>query len=137
MMFMYHIKLLILLLLLVLSLSWNINKNDTNKNDTNKNDTINRERDRVYVDLSLGRVIGYRDGRVNVFLGIPFAEPPIGKNRFRPPKPKRQWRPAIYKAMEFSPECLQSTLFSSDTDSIRDEDCLYLNVWAPLKTRPD
>ena len=133
----YHIKLLILLILLILSLSWNINnKNDSSKNDSNS-DTINRERDRVYVDLSLGRVIGYRDGRVNVFLGIPFAEPPIGKNRFRPPKPKRQWRPAIYKAMEFSPECLQSTLFSSDTDSIRDEDCLYLNVWAPLKTRPD
>ena len=74
----YHIKLLIFLILLILSLSWNINnKNDSSKNDSNS-DTINRERDRVYVDLSLGRVIGYRDGKVNVFLGIPFAEPPIG-----------------------------------------------------------
>jgi len=37
----------------------------------------------VLVDTSLGRVLGRKQGAVVSFLGIPFAEPPTGRNRFR------------------------------------------------------
>jgi carboxylesterase type B len=86
----------------------------------------------IIVETSLGKVMGLRNGHVNVYLGIPYAEPPVGKLRFRPPKPIRHWQPRIYNATNFSPECLQSTLFSGESDDHpMDEDCLYLNMWQP------
>jgi carboxylesterase type B len=90
--------------------------------------------DTVIVQTTLGAVVGYKKGMVNYFLGIPFAEPPIGRNRFRPPRPKTPWYPSRLSAYNYSPECLQSTLFSSDDlDRPRSEDCLYLNIWQPSK----
>lgn len=107
--------------------------------------TITQDRSRrpsqshaLLIDTSLGRVLGRQDRsspNVLAFLGIPYAEPPIGKLRFRPPKPKRPWYPSIYKAFELSPECLQSELFSSnDLSRLRSEDCLYLNIWKPKRS---
>jgi para-nitrobenzyl esterase len=83
----------------------------------------------VVVDTKLGRVLGLRDRALGVdaFLGIPFAEPPTGLLRFRPSVPARPWFPASYRAFNFSPECLQSTLLAGEEGN-RDEDCLYLNA---------
>ena len=90
----------------------------------------------VVVNTALGSITGKREGIVNTFLGIPFAEPPTGNFRFRPPRPKRAWAPASYQAFSFSPECLQSSLYTNaDDGSIKDEDCLYLNIWAPVKPK--
>ena len=87
----------------------------------------------VVIDTLMGKVIGVNKGPVNLFLGIPYAEPPVGKLRFRPPKPKRHWQSKVYNATHFAPECLQSTLFAGESESrIKDEDCLYLNVFSPL-----
>jgi para-nitrobenzyl esterase len=86
---------------------------------------------KLCVDTSLGRTLGRKTGNVNEYLGIPFAEPPVGKLRFRPPVPKRPWYPNVHKAQSFAAECLQSALFVSDDGTIRDEDCLYLNIWQP------
>lgn len=87
----------------------------------------------VIVDTSYGKLIGLKrsDGVVS-FLGVPFAEPPIGSYRFRPSRPKRPWFPNTYRATNFSAECLQSLVFASVTEGISyDEDCLYLNIWYP------
>lgn len=90
----------------------------------------------VVVDTLMGKVIGVNKGPVNLFLGIPYAEPPVGKLRFRPPKPKRHWQSKVYNATHFAPECLQSTLFAGESESrIKDEDCLYLNIWQPVDIR--
>eukprot|EP01035_Chromulina_nebulosa_P034094 gene34094-45714_t len=87
----------------------------------------------IIVETSLGRVMGRNVGAVNEFLGIPYAEPPIGKLRFRPTRPKRHWQSKLYNATQFSPECLQSTLFAGESDNRpKDEDCLYLNIWQPV-----
>ncbi len=83
------------------------------------------------VDTSLGKVIGNKLTTVIEYLGIPYAEPPIGKLRFRPTVPKHPWYPSVWEAKSFAPECLQSTLFAPDDGTMRDEDCLYLNVWKP------
>jgi carboxylesterase type B len=90
----------------------------------------------LVVETRLGKVLGRKDGKVNAYLGIPYAEPPLGRYRFRPTRPKRPWYPAVLKAYEFGPECLQSTLFFDQDESrkrIMDEDCLFLNIWQPQK----
>lgn len=87
------------------------------------------------VRTGLGDISGKRDGAVIAFLGIPFAEPPTGLFRFRPPRPKAPWAPATLKAHSYSSECLQSSLYSTDESPQRDEDCLYINVWVPAKPK--
>jgi len=63
------------------------------------------------------------------FLGVPFAEPPTGENRFRGPVPVKSWEAeGVRGAMEFGPSCLQMPLFTPDKIT-GSEDCLYLNVY--------
>jgi len=61
-------------------------------------------------------------------LGIPFAEPPTGANRWLPPQPLDPWQ-QTYHATQFAPACPQWNQGGSSI--IGQEDCLYLNVWAP------
>eukprot|EP01035_Chromulina_nebulosa_P018325 gene18325-24015_t len=97
------------------------------------NDYANKK-DYVIVDTSNGKLVGKKNGSVISYLGIPYAEPPIGRYRFRPSKPKRPWYPDVLEAFNYSAECLQSTLFASE-DGYRNEDCLYLNIWQPAKLK--
>lgn len=85
-----------------------------------------------------------QDRRVAAFLGIPFAEPPVGRRRWQPPR-ALEAQPAL-AATDFAPACMQ-TAYMVDwyAELIRDfggdpttfpvpefsEDCLYLNVWTP------
>lgn len=85
----------------------------------------------VKTDLGLveGQVIA--DGKVHAWLGIPFAAPPTGARRWQPPQPAEPWT-GVRKADAFGPRCLQNPVFSDMIFRDRqDEDCLYLNVWAP------
>ncbi|WP_456294800.1 carboxylesterase family protein [Vibrio sp. AK197] len=79
-----------------------------------------------------GQVQGITQEGINIYRGIPFAEPPIGSLRWHAPQPKMPW-PGIYQATEFSHDCMQKP-FPSDAAPLGtepDEDCLGLNVWAP------
>jgi para-nitrobenzyl esterase len=73
-------------------------------------------------------------GRSDVaFLGIPYAAPPIGNLRWRPPQPASNWS-GIRSAKQFSPACpqLPSAWWPEMAGRERletSEDCLYLNVW--------
>lgn len=87
-----------------------------------------------YMNLA-GRVLGRREGPVISFLGIPFAEPPVGALRFRPTKPRAPWAPAILKALNYQADCHQSALYAVGDGSPKDEDCLYLNIWYPAKSK--
>jgi para-nitrobenzyl esterase len=77
-----------------------------------------------------GAVIG--NGRVRAFLGIPYAAPPIGDLRWRPPQPAAHWTGAR-PATEFGARCMQKPVFGDMgfRDSGDSEDCLFLNVWTP------
>lgn len=72
---------------------------------------------------------------VNKFLGIPYAAPPVGELRFRPPQPVPAWKPATYNASYFRSICIQpgdyNVLFWPNFTHPDSEDCLYLNVYAP------
>ena len=67
------------------------------------------------------------------FLGIPYAQPPVGKLRWRPPLPAKHWS-GVRNATAFSASCMQPMLNNDwnryDVEHGR-EDCLYLNVITP------
>ena len=85
------------------------------------------------------------DGKVAAFLGVPFAEPPVGDLRWRAPQPLVN-TVAKRDVTEFAPACMQSmrildwyrglaVALGGFADYYEDlevsEDCLYLNVWTP------
>ncbi|HKT12030.1 MAG TPA: carboxylesterase family protein [Terriglobia bacterium] len=72
---------------------------------------------------------------VRAFRGIPFAVPPLGRLRWRPPQPVHPWQ-GVREADAFGPRCMQLRVFSDMVfrDKGPSEDCLYLNVWTPAKS---
>jgi len=87
-------------------------------------------------DTTAGPVIGALDADdTHVWLGIPFAAPPLGDLRWRAPRPVTPWSDAL-DATAFRDACIQlhGPLDGLPADSPRvvgSEDCLYLNIWAP------
>lgn len=82
------------------------------------------------VRTEAGAVRGLSAEGVERFLGIPFAAPPLGDRRWRPPAPVAAWtgeRPAT----AFGPDCAQKPFIGDDAPLATNpaEDCLYLNVW--------
>jgi para-nitrobenzyl esterase len=86
------------------------------------------------VKTKAGIVEGKDDGVVRAFLGIPYAAPPVGDRRWKPPVPSAKWSGAR-KATDFGAHCLQGNVFGDMVfrDSGGSEDCLTLNVWVPAK----
>ncbi|MGI4789632.1 MAG: carboxylesterase/lipase family protein [Janthinobacterium lividum] len=78
------------------------------------------------VNTPSGPLRGARLGSTRVFRGVPFAQPPVGPLRFRPPLPVKPWTQER-DATRFAAEAMQS----SDPSASQSEDCLYLNIWAP------
>ena len=84
--------------------------------------------------IKSGKVAGTAlSSGVKAYLGIPFARPPVGELRWRPPQPI-QWT-GVWNADRKGPECIQvlrphniNHYFGEEATS---EDCLYLNVWEP------
>jgi len=86
-----------------------------------------------------GTVEGTPDKNADVrsFKGIPFAAPPVGDLRWKPPQPVKDW-PGARKADQFGPRCMQRAVFGDMgfRSNGMSEDCLYLNVWTPAKPGP-
>jgi para-nitrobenzyl esterase len=77
--------------------------------------------------VAQGDLRGELAGLVQVFRGIPYAEPPVGGLRFRAPRPPRHWS-GIRSATSFAAAATQPR---TQEDFAQSEDCLYLNIWAP------
>ncbi len=90
--------------------------------------TAGDDRFALSVDTDKGQVIGLREGAIAEFRGIPYAEAPSGALRFRPPQPRAAWSQPV-DATQFGSACPQSARLG--TPSVN-EDCLSLNVYAPL-----
>jgi para-nitrobenzyl esterase len=89
----------------------------------------------VVIKTQQGEVRGSTIDGVNSFKGIPYAAPPFGANRLRPPQPVVAWS-GVRDALNFGPTVPQPTVPSSldnllPNPNIPGEDCLNLNIWSP------
>jgi len=80
-----------------------------------------------------GAVQGAISGGIRAFRGIPYAAPPVGSLRWRPPQPHARWA-GVRNSTEFGSSCPQS-LGPFGVPST-DEDCLFLNLYTPASTKP-
>lgn len=88
--------------------------------------------------IALGALAGtVEDNGILSFKGVPFARPPVGDLRWKPPQPLDPWQ-GVRDATAFGPAPLQQRLTAGALTSLgfgaderQDEDCLYLNIWTP------
>ncbi|MFT6599691.1 MAG: para-nitrobenzyl esterase [Alloalcanivorax sp.] len=90
------------------------------------------------VEAPAGAVRGAREGALRVFKGIPYALPPVGERRWRPPAPMPPWE-GVRDALAFGPACIQprsrpGSIYAPALPSVS-EDCLTLNIWSPENAR--
>src|SRR5258706_4167828 len=83
--------------------------------------------DDLKVTVDTGVVHGTKTGSVRQWLGIPYADQPIGDLRWRAPQPAPKWTGTL-EANAYGNECPQTLSFAGPSNT---EDCLYLNVWSP------
>jgi para-nitrobenzyl esterase len=82
------------------------------------------------VTIDTGAVSGVSQNGVDEYLGIPYAAPPLGALRWRPPEPAKPWTTTL-KAVAKAASCAQGSelgVFAAPSEA---EDCLYVNVYAP------
>ena len=84
-----------------------------------------------------GELRGTSSAGVDAFLGVPYAEPPVGQLRWRDPVPAKDWS-GVRDATQAAPACYQQQAksFGPYTSEFLignaiSEDCLYLNIWKP------
>jgi para-nitrobenzyl esterase len=93
----------------------------------------------VIVETVSGRVRGTEERGVSIFKGIPYAAPPLGENRFRPPRKAVPWT-GVREALAYGDQAIQDdNVFNLPADLLAifplsgsektSEDCLTLNVW--------
>ncbi len=80
------------------------------------------------VEIAAGALRGSGQDGVRTFLGVPYAEPPVGELRFRAPRPAPAWS-GLRDATRWAARAPQPELTGRGFTG--DEDCLYLNVYAP------
>jgi para-nitrobenzyl esterase len=78
-----------------------------------------------------GELQGIERQGVVAYLGVPYAAPPVGNLRWRPPQALPRWQ-GVRLADHFGDECLQRLGPRARGQAVS-EDCLYLNVWAPAR----
>ncbi|VDK33499.1 unnamed protein product [Gongylonema pulchrum] len=117
---------LILLFLLLSSLVWRARSQNLEKSRS------------VWVEQGLlrGKIYKMADNYMQIFRGIPYAEPPVGPLRFKRPVKRARWHQE-YSALDYGAPCLQfmefhkNDRFSGPNMENESEDCLFLNVFSP------
>lgn len=90
--------------------------------------------DALTVKTDQGKIQGtlVNNGHARAFLGVPYAAPPVGNLRWRPPVPPAPWK-GVRAATNFAPRCPQWPIWADYVfqDAGPSEDCLYLDVYTP------
>lgn len=85
------------------------------------------------VQTDAGAVSGIATEAMQVYHNIPYAAPPVGDLRWRPPTAVQPWT-GVRNATQFSASCPQPVAADKKTGKpVISEDCLYLNVWTPAR----
>ena len=90
--------------------------------------------DSVSVTIEHGELRGTRVDDVRRFLGIPYAKPPVGELRWKRPEAPEAWS-TPRDATQYGKRCAQLDSAVLMNPASEDEDCLFLNVWAPNDAR--
>lgn len=97
------------------------------------------------VTTPLGRISGLKKDNCRLYLGIPYAKAPVGDLRFKAPVPVEPWE-GVLEATHFGNRCPQgesSGFYEKEFYSVPEysmpmnEDCLFLNIWAPADPTPE
>ena len=85
------------------------------------------------VQVDSGFLQGTDANGLRIYKGIPYAAPPLGELRWREPQRVRAWN-GVRSATAFAPACMQAGVsMPGETPPAVSEDCLYLNIWEPVK----
>jgi carboxylesterase type B len=84
--------------------------------------------DRPVIETARGLVRGVRGANVETYFGIPYAAPPVGQLRWRPPGDLEPWQ-GLFDAASFGPDAMQRAVPPSSRAGRISEDCLRLNIW--------
>ena len=92
----------------------------------------------LQVTTQYGVLEGIEDDGVKKFLGVPFAQAPVGELRWKAPQPVLAWE-GVREAKAFGDDPMQLNIFGDMAfrGSGRSEDCLYLNIWTTAQTTAD
>ena len=93
------------------------------------------ETDPALAQTAAGTVRGVVESDHRLFADIPYAAPPVGPLRFRPPAQAMDWK-GVRDASKPGPRCIQDPGADPEFGRQSDEDCLTLNVWTPTTTTP-
>ncbi len=117
-------------------------------NGSRKHEVINMDKtENLQIRTKQGLIEGdySSDGKVRIFKGVPYAEPPVGKLRFVRTQPKKPWI-GVRPCKSFAPQAMQTDktkgeLYPKEFYSVEmppmSEDCLYLNIWTPTETKEE
>ena len=89
----------------------------------------------LQVKTQYGVLEGFEENGVKKFLGVPFAQAPVGELRWKAPQPLKPWE-GVRDAKQFGDDPMQPNIFGdmSFRGPGRSEDCLYLNIWTTAAT---
>jgi para-nitrobenzyl esterase len=84
------------------------------------------------VQTESGAIQGVDGNGLSIYKGIPYARAPLGELRWVEPQAAKPWK-GVRKASAFAPACMQTGVsMPGETPPAVSEDCLYLNIWAPV-----
>ena len=92
----------------------------------------------LQVKTQYGIIEGFEENGVKKFLGVPFAQAPVGEFRWKAPQPLQAWE-GVREAKQFGDDPMQPNIFGDMNfrGPGRSEDCLYLNIWTTATTTAD
>lgn len=95
--------------------------------------SVNQE---VFASVENGQIRGFTANGVDYYRGIPYAKPPVGELRWRPPVKVDNWH-GVLEATEYKSEAAQTDYLGVFATAGGSEDCLYLNVAVPKRQAGD